>query len=102
MNRLTVAVAVVATGMLAAPMAMAADGGATYAQACALCHATGVGGAPKLGDKAAWAPRIATGKDAMLASVLKGKGAMPAKGGNASLNDADVKAAVEHMIAQAN
>lgn len=101
MNRLTVAIAAVASGLLAAPMAMAADGGATYTQACALCHATGVGGAPKLGDKAAWAPRLATGKDALLASVLKGKGAMPAKGGNAALNDADVKAAVEHMIAQA-
>jgi cytochrome c5 len=64
------------------------------------CHATGAAGAPKLGDKAAWAPRLKTGIDALYASSLKGKGAMPAKGG-ASLPDADVKAAVDYMAAAA-
>jgi cytochrome c5 len=63
------------------------------------CHATGAAGAPKLGDKAAWAPRIKTGNEALYASVLKGKGAMPPKGGNAALSDADVKAAADYMVA---
>lgn len=85
--------------------ALAADtsrkGEATYKQSCAVCHAGGVAGAPKLTDKAAWAPRIAQGKDALYNSSLKGKGAMPAKGGNPSLSDADVKAAVDYMVSQA-
>ena len=75
------------------------DGKKTYDTTCMACHATGAAGAPKLGDKAAWAPRIKTGNDALYASVIKGKGAMPPKGGNASLADADVKAAVDFMIA---
>ncbi len=75
-----------------------ADGKAVYDAACATCHKDGVAGAPKFGDKAAWAARIKTGNDTMVNNVLKGKGAMPAKGGNASLSDADVKAAVEYMV----
>jgi len=75
-----------------------ADGQKTYQAACFACHATGAAGAPKLGDKAAWKARIATGKDAMYASVIKGKGAMPPKGGRSDLSDADVKAAVDYMI----
>jgi cytochrome c5 len=73
----------------------------TFEQTCAPCHATGVAGAPKLGDKAAWGPRIATGKPALYNSALKGKGAMPAKGGNAGLSDDDVKAVVDYMVSQA-
>ena len=68
-----------------------------YEASCAACHAAGVAGAPKAGDKAAWAPRLKTGKDALYASVLKGKGAMPPKGGNASASDADIKAAVDYL-----
>ncbi len=79
----------------------AADGKATYAATCSVCHAAGVAGAPKFGDKAAWAPRIKQGKDTLYASALKGKGAMPAKGGNASLSDDAVKAAVDHMVSAA-
>ncbi len=79
---------------------LAAEGKAVYAQTCAVCHAAGVAGAPKLDDKAAWKPRLASGKDALLASVLKGKGAMPAKGGNAALSEADLKAAVDFMLSQ--
>ena len=79
----------------------AADGKATYASVCAVCHAAGVAGAPKFGDKAAWAPRIKQGKDTLYASALKGKGAMPAKGGNPSLSDDAVKAAVDHMVSAA-
>jgi len=73
----------------------------TYEQTCAACHATGAANAPKFGDKAAWGPRIATGKPALYNSALKGKGAMPAKGGNAGLPDDDVKAAVDYMVSQA-
>ncbi|HET9700215.1 MAG TPA: c-type cytochrome, partial [Burkholderiales bacterium] len=72
-----------------------------YTKACAACHATGAANAPKLGDKAAWGPRIATGKPALYNSALKGKGAMPAKGGNAALADDDVKAAVDYLVSQA-
>lgn len=92
----------------AAPVAMAAaapaakpDGKKTYDSVCMVCHAAGVAGAPKFGDKAQWAPRIATGVDALYASAIKGKNAMPAKGGNAALPDADVKAAVDYMVAAA-
>jgi len=77
------------------------DGKKTYDTACMACHATGAANAPKLGDKAAWAPRIKAGNDALYASVLKGKGAMPPKGGNPALADADVKAAVDYMVAAA-
>lgn len=70
-----------------------------YDTACMACHATGAAGAPKLGDKAAWVPRLKAGNDALYAAAIKGKGAMPAKGGNASLTDADVKAAVDYMVA---
>ena len=85
-----------------APVADASGKGeGIYRQSCAVCHTAGVAGAPKLTDKAAWAPRIALGKDALYNSSLKGKGAMPAKGGNPSLSDADVKAAVDYMVSQA-
>ena len=84
-----------------ASTAMAADGKAVYEATCAMCHAAGVAGAPKFGDKAAWAPRIATGKAALVASVLKGKNAMPPKGGNAALKDDDIAAAVDYITAAA-
>jgi len=77
------------------------DGKKVYDTTCMVCHATGAAGAPKFGDKAAWAPRIKAGIDALHASALKGKGAMPPKGGNAALADADVTAAVDYMVAAA-
>ena len=81
--------------------APAANGKAVYDASCQACHAAGVAGAPKLGDKAAWAPRLGAGIATMLTSAIKGKNAMPPKGGNLSLSDADVKAAVDYMVAQA-
>lgn len=78
----------------------AADSGAgeaLYKQACVACHAAGVAGAPKFGDKAAWSPRIQTGIDALTTSVIKGKGAMPPKGGSAA-SDADLHSAVLYMV----
>ncbi|MDQ5767317.1 TIR domain-containing protein [Thiothrix subterranea] len=77
------------------------DGEKVYKGLCFSCHDTGVAGSPKLGDKAAWSPRIATGNDALYASSLNGKGAMPAKGGNSALSDEEVKAAVDWMVSQA-
>jgi cytochrome c5 len=87
----------------AAPAASAgkADGKSVYDQTCHVCHAAGVAGSPKFGDKAAWAPRIATGMDTLYTVALHGKGAMPPKGGNAALSDAQVKAAVDYMVAAA-
>ena len=69
-----------------------------YDTACFACHVSGVAGAPKLEDKANWAPRIALGMDALVASVLNGKGAMPPKGGRMDIPDADIKAAVAYML----
>ena len=87
----------------AMPVAAAAQGGGegTYKSACSACHASGVAGAPKLGDKAAWGARVAKGKATLYEHALKGFNAMPAKGGNTTLSDADVKAAVDFLVAQA-
>lgn len=96
-------VAVVAVAVPApAGKAEAGGGGkATYDTACAVCHGAGIAGAPKLGDKAAWTPRLKAGIEALHAAALKGKGAMPPKGGNASLSDDVVKAAVDYMAGAA-
>jgi cytochrome c5 len=84
---------------VAAPAANA--GKALYDTACTACHAAGVANAPKLGDKAAWAPRVKTGMDTLYTSVIKGKGAMPPKGTAMTASDADIKAAVDYMVAAA-
>jgi cytochrome c5 len=88
----------------AANAAGADKGKATYDASCMACHAAGVAGAPKLGDKANWGPRIAQGNDTLYTHALKGfqgkAGMMPPKGGNMSLKDEDVKAAVDYMVSQ--
>ena len=95
----TVAAAPVAS---VAPTATGAhQGKTTYDSVCVACHSTGVAGAPKTGDKAVWAPRIAQGKDTLYASALNGKGVMPAKGGNPGIADDAVKAAVDYLVSQA-
>jgi len=76
----------------------AADGKTVYDTTCMACHATGAANAPKFGDKAAWAPRVKSGIAALLKSALAGKGAMPPKGGNASLSEAELRAAIEYMV----
>jgi len=101
-----------ATEVAAAPEAAAAPaavpasatvaagaGEALYKQACAVCHVAGVAGAPKLGDKAAWSARLGLGVDGLTASVIKGKGAMPPKGGAGAASDAEIQAAVQYMLA---
>jgi len=88
----------------AAPVAENAAGKSVYGKTCAMCHAAGVAGAPKPGDKADWGPRVAQGKDTLYKHAMEGftgaKGQMPARGGNASLSDDDVKAAVDFMADQ--
>ena len=92
----------------AAPAAPSADdnvvGKGVYGKTCAMCHAAGVAGAPKPGDKDDWGPRIAQGKDTLYKHALEGytgaKGMMPARGGAATLSDDDVKAAVDYMVAK--
>jgi cytochrome c5 len=71
-----------------------------YKSACMACHAVGVAGAPKLGDKAAWGPALATGMDSMVANAIKGKGVMPARGGLAKASDKDISDAVHYMVGQ--
>ena len=77
------------------------DGETVYKTVCAACHSTGAAGAPKTGDKAAWAPRIATGVPSLIKSVLGGKGAMPPKGGSANLTEEEAKGAVEYLVGKA-
>ena len=81
----------------AAPVTAAIDGKALYAP-CAVCHAAGVAKAPIVGKADDWAPRIAIGMDALVASAIKGKGAMPPKGTRADYSDAQIRAVVEYMV----
>jgi cytochrome c5 len=97
----TAAATPVAENAAPAPAAGKADGKKIFESACVVCHGAGIAGAPKAGDKAAWAPRLKAGMNALYASALKGKGAMPAKGGNNALADADVKAAVDYIASLA-
>lgn len=79
----------------------AIDGEAVYKKACTTCHATGLAGAPKLGDTADWGPRIAQGEALLLEHAIKGftgkKGMMPPKGGFVNLSDDEVRAAITYM-----
>ena len=74
---------------------------AIYSSSCSACHASGAAGAPKLGDKEAWAPRIKSGSEVLYISAIQGKKAMPPKGGNISLSNEDVKAVVDYMVTKA-
>lgn len=80
----------------------AVDGAKVYNGLCAGCHAIGAAGSPKAGDKGAWGPRIAKGKDTLYSHALNGfqgsNGMMPARGGNPKLTDDEVKAAVDHLV----
>ena len=82
----------------------AVDGQKVYQSACIACHGAGVAGAPMVGNAATWTDRIAAGNDSLYANAINGlvgsSGVMPAKGGNPTLSDAEVKAAVDHMVSQ--
>lgn len=77
-------------------------GKSIFGKTCAMCHAAGVAGAPKPGDKADWGPRIAQGNEVLYKHAIEGytgaKGMMPARGGGSTLSDDEVKAAVDHMV----
>ena len=87
----------------AVAVALPADGAATYEAVCKTCHGVGLAGAPKAGDKGAWGPRVAQGKDTLYKHAIAGfngkAGVMPAKGGRPDLTDELVKQAVDHMVA---
>ncbi len=84
----------------AAPARAPMTGEEIVTKVCSACHGTGVLNAPKIGDKAAWSKLKATGMAALLGNAIKGKNQMPARGGDPSLSDAEVKAAVEQMLKQ--
>lgn len=92
----------VAGTMLFAAGTALADGEAVYNSGCSACHAAGIAGAPKLGDKAAWANRVTKDKETLYSNVINGfqgeTGVMPPKGGFMNLSDDDVKSAVDFMI----
>jgi cytochrome c5 len=98
-------IAAAGLALVAATTVQANDGQAVYNSACFACHTTGVAGAPKIGDKANWAPRIAQGIDLLYKHSLEGyqgkAGYMPPKGGFAHLSDAHVKLAVDYMVKSA-
>ena len=85
----------------AAPTAV--DGKQVYDAGCVACHGAGIAGAPRVGDSGAWADRIGAGLDTLVAHAINGfqgsQGMMPAKGGNPSLSDEEIEAAVEYMVA---
>lgn len=89
---------------VAAPVAENTAGKSVYGKVCAMCHAAGVAGAPKPGDKAEWAPRIAQGMDVLHKHAIEGfngaKGQMPARGASTTLTDDEVKSAVAYMVDQ--
>lgn len=85
------------------PKATAAEltkGKAIYDQSCGMCHNTGLAGAPKLGDKAAWKEHVKEGLNHLVEAAIKGEGKMPPRGGNAKLTDDEVKAAVHYLVEQ--
>lgn len=94
-----------AAATAAAPATARPLGEDVFQKACRACHGTGIAGAPKVGDAAAWAPRIAQGIEVLHEHSLTGftgrTGVMPPKGGFANLSDDEVKAAVDYMVAQA-
>lgn len=99
--KLAMVVITTSAALLCAPqIAAAADGKEIYDKSCAGCHSKGIAGAAKLTEKEKWAPLVKQGSDALTATVIKGKGVMPPRGGAASLSDADIKAAVDYIIQQ--
>lgn len=87
-----------AAGPAAKAAALSVDGKKVYETTCVACHAAGVANAPKFGDKAAWAMHLMHGVEHLHENALKGIRAMPPKGGNLTLSDAEVRAAVDYMV----
>jgi cytochrome c5 len=98
------AIPVAGTSAPAAGAAKSEDGKSVFESACIACHGSGIAGAPRIGDKAAWAPRIAQGTATLEQHAIGGfqgsAGLMPAKGGRLDLSDEAVRKAVEYVVAQ--
>lgn len=95
-------IAAAAAPAAAAPAkASARTGEQVYNASCQACHATGVAGAPKLGDKVAWSPRIQQGMDTLMTNALNGIRAMPARGTCGTCSDEEIRNAIEFMISKA-
>ena len=103
-SKLTIVSAIDESAGAGPAIALPANGEETFNQVCGTCHTPGLAGAPKVGDKAAWAPRIAQGKDTLYQHALAGfqgkAGVMPAKGGRTDLTDELVKQAVDYMVSK--
>jgi cytochrome c5 len=80
-----------------AAVSVPATGEQAFTQVCSACHATGINGAPKMGDRAAWGPRIAQGKEALYSHAISGKGNMPPRGGT-TWPDAAIRMSVDYMV----
>lgn len=102
MKQLLVLAAMLAAAATATAAPDAAKIEKTYTTTCAACHGSGIMGAPKVGDKAAWKPRVAKGKPALYASAISGVKMMPPRGGNPGLKDDEMKALVDYMVAKSN
>ena len=102
MKKMIVAISAIGMFGFASQAFAGLSGKAVFHEVCFACHATGVAGAPKAGDKAAWAPHIAKGLPTLYKHAIHGftgkAGTMPAKGGRTDLSDAEVKAAIEYMV----
>lgn len=85
---------------LVIPQAQAADGGQIYNTYCAVCHKSGLNAAPKVGNKALWAKRVAQGKETVYNNAINGLRGMPARGGYSQLSDEEVKAATDYMVSR--
>ncbi len=94
------AMVALASGAVVASAAQSAavDGESVYAEACMRCHGPGEYGAPRLGDRASWQPRFHAGVDHLLDQAIEGLGAMPPRGGRDDLSDAELRAAIVHML----
>lgn len=86
------------------PVATTMSGPQVYNEACIVCHATGIGGAPTIGDEVAWQPRVAKGNDTLYLNAIEGyigsTGSMPQKGGRLDLSDDEVRRAVDYMVSE--
>lgn len=91
------ALAVLTAPKSTAAASVPASGEQAFTQVCSACHATGINGAPKMGDHAAWGPRIAQGKEALYSHAINGKGNMPPRGGT-TWPDAAIRMSVDYMV----
>jgi cytochrome c5 len=94
-----VALAVLCGPAQTAPANAFSEGRRVYVEVCAACHANGIAGAPRYGNRQEWEKRLSRSRDELMASVLKGKGSMPPKGGNASVTDVQAAEALEYLLA---